>query len=166
MTTKADLKAERLDFADDGVIPNNPRLGVRIYREVTDAADRAASFESLFAENGWTNSWRNGLYDFHHFHSNAHEVLGVAAGFVETTLGGEQGRTLRLEAGDAVVLPAGTGHKCETASEDILIVGAYAEGRGWDLRRGAPNEKEEVRRNIASVPDPLRDPVTGSPFDR
>ena len=69
---------------------------------------------------------------------------------------------MTLETGDVVVLPAGTGHKCERASGDILIVGAYADGRDYDIRRGATPEKEEVRANITSVPDPERDPVTGA----
>jgi uncharacterized protein YjlB len=151
-----------MHFPDNGKIPNNPRLPVLIYRDVTEAADRASAFETLFARNGWTNSWRNGLFDYHHFHSNAHEVLGIARGSVTARLGGERGKAVTLTAGDVVVLPAGTGHKRERASEDLLIVGAYADGRDYDIRRGATQEKEEVRSNITSVPDPERDPVTGA----
>lgn len=156
-----DIEPERFSFADDTTIPNNPRLRVLVYRGVTDAKDRTRAFERLFERNGWTNSWRDGLYDYHHFHSTAHEVLGIAEGSVVARLGGEDGQTITLEAGDVVVLPAGTGHKRERGSENLLIVGAYAEGRDWDLCRGAPQDKEKVRRNIKSLPDPERDPVTG-----
>jgi uncharacterized protein YjlB len=162
MTTKAASQPERLDFPDDGKIPNNQRLRVLIYRDVTEAADKAQAFEELFARNGWSRSWRNGIYDYHHFHSNAHEVLGIASGSVTAILGGETGQNVKLKAGDVVVLPAGTGHKCESASGDLLVVGAYADGRDFDIRRGATQEKEEVRSNIKSVPDPRRDPVTGA----
>ena len=31
----------------------------------------------------------------------------------------------------------------------------------WDLRRGDPAERDEVRANIAQVPLPERDPVQG-----
>jgi uncharacterized protein YjlB len=89
-------------------------------------------------------------------------VLGIARGSVTALLGGESGKTVTLKAGDVLVLPAGTGHKCERASGDLLIVGAYADGRDYDIRRGATQEKEEVRSNITSVPDPKRDPVTGA----
>jgi uncharacterized protein YjlB len=156
-----DIQPERFSFADDGTIPNNARLRALVYRGVTGAKDRARAFEKLFERNGWTNSWRDGLYDYHHFHSTAHEVLGIAEGSVVARVGGEDGETITLKAGDVVVLPAGTGHKRQRASEDLLIVGAYADGRDWDLCRGAPQDKEKVRRNITSLPDPERDPVTG-----
>lgn len=143
-------------------IPNNPRLRVLLYRGITVAKDKARAFERLFERNGWTNAWRDGLYDYHHFHSTAHEVLGIAQGSVVARLGGEKGEAVTLTAGDVMVLPAGTGHKRECASADLLIVGAYAEGRDWDLCRGATQDKEKVRRNIDSLPDPERDPVTGN----
>jgi uncharacterized protein YjlB len=153
---------ERHAFEDDGVIPNNQRLRVLVYRGALKNAD-ALDFKQLFAKNGWTNDWQNGIFDYHHFHSNAHEVLGIARGWVKVRLGGENGKSLRLEAGDVVVLPAGTSHKCESAGGVLLIVGAYDAGREWDICRGATQDKKKVRSNITSIPDPERDPVTGAP---
>ena len=153
---------EEMTFADDGRIPNNPDLPVLIYRGAAEpSGDLARHFEKLFAENGWTNSWRDGLYDFHHFHSTAHEVLGIARGQVRAKFGGEKGRIVELRPGDVVALPAGTGHKLEKASDDLLIVGAYADGRDWDIRKGDPGEREEVLANIVAVPVPRLDPVAG-----
>jgi uncharacterized protein YjlB len=61
------------------------------------------------------------------------------------------------------VLPAGTGHKRQAASDDLLVIGAYPTGQEhYDLRRGDPEELEEAERNIAAVPLPATDPVDGA----
>jgi uncharacterized protein YjlB len=73
--------------------------------------DPAAVFEELFERNGWGDSWRNGIYDYPHYHSCIHEVLGVARGHARVRFGGAKGRALKLKAGDVVIVPAGTGHE-------------------------------------------------------
>lgn len=157
----SEKEPERFSFEDDGTIPNNQRLRVLLYRGALKGTD-AEDFVQRFARNGWTNSWENGIFNYHHFHSKAHEVLGIARGWAKVRLGGQNGESIRLEAGDVVVLPAGTGHKCEARAGDLLVVGAYDGGRDWDICRGAVQQKKMVRSNIQSVPDPERDPVTGS----
>lgn len=147
-------------FADDGVIPNS-RLPVLIYDEVAEAYD-ADACERLFARNGWLGAWRDGIYPFHHFHSTAHEVLGIVAGSATVMLGGPQGREHRVRRGQVLVLPAGTGHRNLGNDEHLLVVGAYPDGMDWDLRRGDPAEHERVRANIAQVPLPRADPVSGT----
>ena len=117
-------------FADDGVVPNNPRLPLIVYRGALETdGDAAARCVALFDRNGWTGAWKNGVYAHHHYHSSAHEVLGVAAGWVRVRLGGEGGQTVELRAGDVVVIPAGVAHKNEGASPDLLVVGAYPRAR-------------------------------------
>jgi uncharacterized protein YjlB len=146
-------------FEDDGAIPNS-RLPVLVYHEVSEATD-AADCEALFARNGWLGSWRDGIFSFHHFHSTAHEVLGIVAGSASVVLGGPSvGRQFDVSAGDVLVLPAGTGH-FNAGSSDLLVVGAYPDGMDWDLRRGEPAEHEEVLENIQAVPLPKADPVRG-----
>src|SRR3984893_13455350 len=116
-------------FPDDGLVPNNQRLPFVCYRQAIDvagAADPAACFEQTFARNGWGHAWRNGIYDFIHFHSMIHEVLGIACGRARVRFGGGLGQELEVTAGDVVVLPAGTGHQRISASPDLLVVGAYA----------------------------------------
>ena len=73
--------------------------------------DPAAPFERAFARHGWGDGWRNGIHPFLHFHTATHEVLGIARGRATVEFGGARGQALTVEAGDVVVLPAGTGHR-------------------------------------------------------
>ncbi|WP_421722992.1 cupin domain-containing protein [Bauldia sp.] len=149
-------------FADDGDIPNS-RFPLIVYPRAVDPSDGAAAvaFETLFARNGWGNSWRNGIFPFHHYHSNAHEVLGIAAGSAEVRFGGENGETVAVEAGDAVLIPAGVGHKRLSASPDLLVVGAYPASQHADLMREGAEDTDGIRRRIAGVVLPENDPVGG-----
>ncbi len=154
------MEPETHRFEDDGAIPNSP-LPVLIYHEL-EAARHAGDCEELFGSNGWVPDWRDGIFSFHHFHSIAHEVLGIVAGTVTVRLGGPSGRSFEIGRGDVLVLPAGTGHCNEGSSADLLVVGAYPDGMPWDLRRGDPAEHDEAVANIRAVPVPGADPVEGS----
>jgi len=153
---------ERLYFADDGIIPNS-RLPVLLYRQVPlQGTDRAAALERLFAEHDWPPQWRYGVYDYHHYHPNAHEVLGVAQGQATLRLGGEQGQDVSVAAGDVVVLPAGTGHRSLESSADFLVIGAYPPGQeDFITQRADPAVHARSLELIAQVPLPATDPVTG-----
>jgi uncharacterized protein YjlB len=149
-------------FADDRRVPNNPSLPLIVYRGVVETGARAAAaWEALFAENGWSGGWHNGIYAHHHYHSTAHEVLGIVTGSVRVRLGGESGATVELHAGDVVVIPAGVAHKNEGASPDLLVVGAYPGGKGPDMKSPGARERERVLSNIGSVALPDCDPVYG-----
>jgi uncharacterized protein YjlB len=150
---------ETHSFKDDGGIPNS-KLPVLVYHYVSEARD-ARNCEQLFAENGWLGAWRDGIFSFHHFHSTAHEVLGIVSGSAQVMLGGPGGRQFEVGVGDVLVLPAGTGHCNQGASGGLLVVGAYPGGMSWDMRRGDPAEHDEVLENIRGVPLPDSDPVNG-----
>jgi uncharacterized protein YjlB len=153
-------EVESFTFEDDGGIPNSP-LPVLIYHAIREAGD-AAACEELFARHGWPGAWRNGIFSFHHFHSTAHEVLGIVAGTAAVVLGGpRRGKRFQVGRGDVLVLPAGTGHCNVGSTGDLLVIGGYADGRGWDIRRGDPSERDEVLANIKAVPLPQADPVHG-----
>jgi uncharacterized protein YjlB len=150
---------ETYSFEDAGGIPNS-RLPVLVYHGV-EGARSTSECRELFAGNGWLGAWVNGIFSFHHFHSTAHEVLGIVAGSAAVILGGPAGRRFEVARGDVLVLPAGTGHCNAGSSTDLLVVGAYPNGMQWDLRRGDPAERDEVLVNIAAVPLPDADPVQG-----
>lgn len=147
-------------FADDGAIPNS-KLPLLVYRQAVPADP--AAIERIFTANRWPAAWRDSVHPFHHFHSDAHEVLGVASGSGKVLFGGPSGQVLEVSAGDVVVVPAGVGHSRESKTDDLLIVGAYPDNTvRRDLRRGNPAEHQEVVRNVTAVSMPMADPVSGA----
>ena len=160
---RQDVKPQTFRFKDDGAVPNN-RLPLIIYPRVVkfvQPVDEAAVFEELFALNGWGSSWRNGIYPYVHYHSQIHEVLGIARGRARVRFGGDDGEEIDVEAGDAAVLPAGTGHHCLMASPDLLVVGAYPPQGRYDECRGKPDEHARALEAIPQVALPDADPLFG-----
>lgn len=148
---------------DDGTFPNNERLPLLIYRKAIDikSDDPASDVENIFHENGWGSSWRNGIFSYHHYHSTAHEALGVYKGWANVQLGGEHGIHVKAEKGDVIIIPAGVAHKNLGASSDFRVVGAYPPGQRWDMNYGKPSERPGVDENIKNAPLPASDPVFG-----
>jgi uncharacterized protein YjlB len=166
VTAKAEAKfpqPERIRLADDGETPNNPQFPLVIYRSAVQLSDSdpASVFEKLFAKNGWKNSWRNGIYDFLHFHTQTHEVLGIARGRVSVQFGGRKGPVVEVVAGDVVILPAGTGHQRKSASRDLLVVGAYPPGGGPRHVEPGKIDHDKAVAAIAQVEEPALNPVHG-----
>jgi len=156
------VEPEQFSFKDDGVFPNSV-LPVLLYRKAFKTEiDRACAIEQRFAENDWSNSWRNGVYSFAHYHSTTHEVLGAYGGAATLRLGGEHGKNVEVHAGDVIVIPAGVAHQNIGASADFAVVGAYPDGRDWDLLRGLPGERPKADHNIAALPMPGNDPIYGT----
>ncbi|CAN7760728.1 cupin domain-containing protein [Caballeronia sp. LjRoot34] len=157
----SDLDYEIFRLTPHAWVPNNRHLPVLVYRRALDPSrkDLGPAFEALFARNEWPPQWRDSIFDYHHFHSTAHEVLGVISGKAEVIVGGPGGLVVSLEAGDVVLLPAGSGHCLQATEGRFQVVGAYPEGQQWDIRRDALSEGEIAAMEV--LPFPRSDPVGG-----
>ena len=148
-------RLESLYFAKGRDVPNSilPALLFRAVLAPTEAA-KARKFRDHFRRNGWTGLWTDTIYDYTHFHSNAHEVLGIAEGKVRIQLGGDAGRIFHLKAGDMLIMPAGVGHRRVGPDDGLKVIGAYPRGQAkYDVKRKG--------RRAPKVPLPKADPFFG-----
>ena len=160
-----ECRASRMRFHDDGYIPNNPKCALSLYLRAFRfgrAYDPAAIIEQTFAVNGWGQAWRNGVYSFVHYHSMTYEVLGVARGSAILRLGGNKGRTVKISAGDVIIVPAGVGHECLNSTRSFLVVGAYPPNGTYDECRGSFQERKNAIKSIRQVAKPQQHPLYGS----
>jgi uncharacterized protein YjlB len=164
MTPTTDIiRPLTFSFGDDGLVPNNP-LPLLIYKNAVDVrgGDPERAVERLFGDNGWGGMWRDGIFDYQHYHASVHEALGVARGHALVLFGGELGEAIELTAGDIAVLPAGTGHKCVFCSHDLSVVGAYPPGGRMQVTLPTPENHRKALKSIPAVALPHSDPVYGA----
>lgn len=154
-------RIETLELAPNGRMPNNP-LPVMLIRAALNGPVDDRQVHDLYRSNAWQGCWTWTVYDFHHYHSTAHEALAVASGEARLMLGGEGGTEVTVRAGDLAVLPAGTGHRRLAASGDFAICGAYPPGQEADLLRPEQADPDAARERIAAVPLPRSDPFYGA----
>jgi len=157
-----DLEPLTFVFKDDGLVPNNP-MPLLVYEQAIDVANDhpEKTIEDLFGANGWGDMWRNGIYDYLHYHATVHEALGIARGNARVQFGGERGKEIDVAAGDVAILPAGTGHRCLSASSDFSVVGAYPPGPKMQITRPTPENHRKALKTIPQVKLPKTDPVRG-----
>ncbi|MGF6817549.1 uncharacterized protein YjlB [Paraburkholderia atlantica] len=157
----AQTEYEAFMLEPHGWVPNNSKLPVVLYRRALSpgSGNLAAAFEILFERNAWPPQWRNSIFDFHHFHATAHEVLGVIDASAEVIVGGPGGRVVRLHAGDVLLLPAGTGHCLQSFEPHFQVVAGYPLGQQWDIRREALTSQELT--DMLALPFPPLDPIDG-----
>lgn len=147
------MRIEELLVKPLSPFPNNPDIPLIIYHNVIDRSKANPQFfEQLFKKNGWVNSWRNGVYPIHHFHSTAHEVLGCYSGKAEIIFGGPHGIKVGLNCGDAVMVPAGVSHKLLESDNDFHVVGAYPIGTNPDICKGNERDYEVLLKRIKKIP--------------
>src|SRR6202165_28268 len=149
-------------FEDDGIVPNNP-LSFLVYKGAIDVDNGhpEKTIEGLFGANGWGDMWRNGIFDYLHYHATVHEALGIARGHARVRFGGDRGTEFDISAGDVAILPAGTGHQCRAASKDVSVVGAYPPGPKMQVTLPTPENHRKALKTIPAVKLPKTDPVMG-----
>lgn len=151
------VNIQQFNLHDDALFPNS-RLPVLLYKSVLDIPLIASAIhvKNCFEKNGWYNSWDAGIFQYHHYHS---EVLGIYSGKPTLQLGGEKGMMVKIEKGDVLIIPAGVAHKNLGEENDVGVVGAYPDGRDYDMNYGKPGERPQTDENISQVPLPNKDPV-------
>ena len=168
------------------VSPNNGALPLILYRAAVEFGDREpeAVFEEIFWGNAWADGFRDGTFPFHHYHSAAHEVVGIARGTAVLQFGGPDGPHIDVAAGDACVIPAGVVHRRIDDAPGYSVVGAYphhqlpdccvlsqadAEAAGvhpdaaeLEVMVIGETQLAAVKTRIAATVLPITDPVSGS----
>ncbi len=143
--------------------PNNLSLPVLNYKSALKLTDNSKEeVKELLEQNQWTNAWSGGIFNYHHYHTTAHEVLVVIKGTCMLEVGGSDGNIQNLSQGDVIVLPAGVVHKCVGSSEDFMVVGAYPIGQEHDMNKCADDTGNVDAENISQVPLPGKDPILGN----
>jgi uncharacterized protein YjlB len=152
-------------FGDAGWCPNNPKLPLLFYHAVSDeepGEDLARWLETTFKANGWPPAWRYTIYDFPHYHSTSHEVIGVFQGRARIRFGDSAGEIVEAGPGDVVVIPAGVSHERVSQTNGFCCVGGYPEGFERDLiRKVDASARPGADERIAKVPVPGTDPGAG-----
>jgi len=155
------MQTQLIHLEDNGIFPNS-KLPVVVYRNAFAATeDLRDVFKQYFRQNNWYNFWEAGIFTYDHYHSNTHELMGVCRGSTILQLGGDDGEKVRIEAGDVLILPAGVAHKNLMEENAVTCIGAYPDGRDYDMHYGKSSERPEADKNIASVPLPGYDPLFG-----
>src|SRR3954451_17087151 len=156
-----DIEALTCVFEDDGLVPNNPMPFV-VYKQALQVANDQPekTIEDLFGANGWGDMWRDGIFDYLHYHATVHEALGIARGRARVRFGGDHGQEVEIAAGDVAILPAGTGHQCISHSRDFCVVGAYPPGPKMHVTLPTPENHAKALHTIPKVKLPNTDPVT------
>ncbi|MCB2053226.1 MAG: cupin domain-containing protein [Geminicoccaceae bacterium] len=149
-------------FAPGHGVPNHPTLPAVILRRALTPPMDTRELERLLAAHGWGGTWLWEVFPYHHYHPDAHEVLTVVRGSARLMLGGAGGSIFEVEAGDVVVLPAGTGHEQVEKSGGFQVCGAYPRGQeNYSTIRAEAGFDEGIIRQIARVALPRADPIYG-----
>ncbi|KAI9811870.1 MAG: hypothetical protein M1827_005221 [Pycnora praestabilis] len=167
LTPLKDLRVSRHGIPAHDLIPNTSiqNKPLLIYHSAFTSSISASAIESHLSSIGVVDPhWRYTMYSTTHFHSTAHEVLCISTGRARLCFGGEDNPKrveLVLGKGDAVVVPAGVGHRLlEDLDGGFEMVGSYEKGKSWDMCYGKKGEEEKVK-GIGKLGWFGRDPVYG-----
>ena len=147
------MKRSVIIASDDGDIPNN-RLPLIVYEGAIDATagDPAVAFEDSVPRQ------RLGRRLAERHLSRSTTIIrpptrcsASPAARPRSASAARRAKRFRVKAGDAVLIPAGVGHKRLSSSHDLLVIGAYPGGQWADLMREGAEDKAGIRARIAAV---------------
>lgn len=158
------LNIERRIIPEYSNFPNNALLPVLVYRAAIQFPQErnTDAVREILESNNWSNSWIDGIFDYHHYHATTHETLVGLTGSCQVQFGGPDGTALTLEPGDVVVIPAGVAHKRIDKAGGFTCMGAYPGGQQYDIRYGRDGERPAADADIRNVPMPESDPLYGN----
>lgn len=148
-------------FPEDDSFPNNGLLPLLVYKNAFASEVDTQTIKELLETNSWRDSWVNGIYDYHHYHSTAHEVLVVLKGTARVQFGGPNGIAISVDKGDVIIIPAGVAHKKVDEDDGFSCLGAYPQGQEYDMNYGKKDERPGTDENIRDVLLPENDPLYG-----
>lgn len=131
--------------------PNHMILPAIVYKETVDV-------KSQFKQAGWKILFESSVFDYHHYHPNTHEAIGVLSGEATLMIGGESGQKQKITQGQVLLLPAGYGHRLLESTEDFKVALSYPEQVDLKIETSI-NDLSQVNSEINSVPLPKTDPV-------
>jgi len=156
-------KPRQLRMHSDGQVPNNPDLPALILPGAVDAGLGPDTICALYEANGWRRVWTWRVFDYHHYHPNAHEVLTCATGWADIRLGGAGGTSVHVTPGDALLLPAGFGHCLENSGDGFQVCGGYPPDQADRVITTAGElAMSTALAQIALVTLPQADPIFGT----
>lgn len=143
-----------------GEMPNSTLPLIVAARAVgPDLSENAV--HDLLRSHGWQGTWTYTVYDYWHYHAAGHEVLVCIAGHARIGFGGDTGEEVEMTPGDAVIIPAGVGHKRLSASPDFQVVGAYPPDQNGAITRAGAMALVVAARSIGQLALPAMDPLSG-----
>ncbi|OJI99325.1 hypothetical protein ASPVEDRAFT_80937 [Aspergillus versicolor CBS 583.65] len=124
--------------------------------------------QNQLEKNKWFKGGTWGAVPRHHFHPNSHECYAILQGSSTLLVGVGPlddpgiGKTIRVEAGDAIIFPSGVSH-CSVDSEGYRYMGVYPEGAPkWKNEYCKDSSRwESICREAQQVPVPEWDPIRG-----
>ncbi|KAF1835900.1 hypothetical protein BDW02DRAFT_567516 [Decorospora gaudefroyi] len=147
-------------------LPNTTPHGypLFLYHSAFPSSTSPSAIEAHLPTNGIAPQWRYTMYQTTHYHSTTHEVLCIFKGRAKLLFGGEENPAkveVELKAGDAVVVPAGVGHRLmEDMEGGFQMVGGYPDGCSWDMCYGREGEESKAEA-VAKVAWLGKDPLYG-----
>lgn len=151
----------RVHLDDDGTFPNNGQYPALILKSVFDGT-QDEGVKRIIKNGQWTTPWAWGIFEYHHYHSKAWELLLCVRGEALVQLGGSTGPAVSISCGDSVLIPPGVAHKQLKADGSFTLLGAYPtqDFDGLiDTLTGLPTPEQRDTINACYVP--LTEPITG-----